>query len=36
MLKQDRSPGKVPALNFNKIGEMEFDNDGEHNENNET
>ena len=26
MLKQDRSPGKVPALNFNKIGEMEFDN----------
>lgn len=29
MLKQDRSPGKVPALNFNKIGEMEFDNDND-------
>ena len=29
MLKQDRSPGKVPVLNFNKIPEMEFDNDNE-------
>ena len=32
MMKQDRSPGKVPVLNFNKIPEMEFD-DGNENEN---
>ena len=34
MLKQDRSPGKVPALNFNKIGEMEFDNDNDNDNDN--